>query len=90
MFASVGTPFSVTDPCLETFADVASSKVSVTLAPSRSIATVATAVTAWSGEETGVAARFTATGTDPCDDRVIAAGETVADFADFDVVGAAG
>ena len=37
--------------------------VSVTLAPSCTISTVARAVTVWSGDETGAAASLTATGT---------------------------
>ena len=75
MFASAGTPSSVTDPCLATLAVAGSSRTILTLAPSRVISTVATAVTAWSGEETGVAARFTATGI-VRGDMVIAAGDS--------------
>jgi hypothetical protein len=63
-FASCGTPVTVTDPCRTTAAEVASRRVSVTLAPSCTISTVARAVTAWSGDETGAAASLIATGTD--------------------------
>ena len=61
--ASPGTPVTVTDPCRATVAAVASRSVSVILAPSCTMSTVARAVTAWSGDETGAAASFTATGT---------------------------
>jgi hypothetical protein len=57
-FASCGTPVTVTDPCWATAAEVASRRVRVILA------TVARAVTAWSGDETGAAASLIATGTD--------------------------
>ena len=62
-FASCGTPVTVTDPCLATAAEVASTSVSVILAPSCTISTVARAVTARSGDETGAAASLIATGT---------------------------
>ena len=60
---SRGTPVTVTDPRLATAAEVAARRVSVILAPSGTISTVARAVTVWSGDETGVAASFMATGT---------------------------
>jgi hypothetical protein len=62
-FASCGTPGTVTDPCWATAAEVASRRVSVILAPSGIISTVARAVMAWSGDKTGAAARLMATGT---------------------------
>jgi hypothetical protein len=62
-FASCGTPGTVTDPCWATAAEVASRRLSVISAPSGTISTVARAVTAWSGDKTGAAARLIATGT---------------------------
>lgn len=61
--ASAGTPVTVTDPCLAKAAEVASRSVSVTLAPSCTISTVAKAVVARSADETGAAASFIASGT---------------------------
>ena len=61
--ASPGTPVTVSDPCLATVAPVASRSVSVTLAPPCTMSTVTRAVTAWSGDDTGAAASFVATGT---------------------------
>src|SRR4029079_10741943 len=61
--ASCGTPVTVTDPCLTTVGAVAPRRVSVILAPSCTISTVARAVTVWSADETGAAASLTATGT---------------------------
>jgi hypothetical protein len=61
-FASAGTPGTVTDPCWATDAEVASRRVSVISAPPDTISTVDRAVTAWSGDKTGAAARLTATG----------------------------
>jgi hypothetical protein len=62
-FASCGTPVTVTDPCWATAAEVPSMRVNVILAPSCTISTVARAVTARSGDETGAAASLIATGT---------------------------
>ncbi len=62
-FASCGTSGTVTDPCRATAAEVASRRVSVILAPSGTMSTVVRAVTAWSGDKTGAAARLRATGT---------------------------
>jgi len=62
-FASAGTPVTVTDPCLATAAEAASRSVSVILAPSATISTVAKAVVAWSSDETGAPASFIASGT---------------------------
>jgi hypothetical protein len=61
--ASCGTPVTVTDPCLTTVGAVAPRSVSVILAPSCTMSTVARAVTVWSADETGAAASLTATGT---------------------------
>jgi hypothetical protein len=63
MFESSGTPEIVTDPCLATAAEEASRRVSVTLAPSGTVPTVARAVVSPSGDETGAAASLTATAT---------------------------
>jgi hypothetical protein len=52
---------------LATVAPVASRSVSVILAPPCTMSTVASAVTAWSGEETGAAASLVATGTGRAD-----------------------
>ena len=54
--ASPGTPEIVTDPCLAMAAEETSRRVSVTLAPSGTVSTVASAVVSWSGDETGSAA----------------------------------
>jgi hypothetical protein len=62
-FASCGTPGTVTDPFWATAAEVASRRVSVISAPSGTMSTVARAVTAWSGDKTGAAARLIPTGT---------------------------
>jgi hypothetical protein len=62
-FASSGTPDTVTDPWWAAAAEVASRRVSVILAPSATMSTVARAVTAWSGDKTGADARLMATGT---------------------------
>src|ERR1700757_3287709 len=65
MLASAGTPRIVTDPCLTMAAEETSRRLSVTLAPSATVSTVASAVVCWSGDETGAAASLTATGTGP-------------------------
>jgi hypothetical protein len=70
MFASFGTPVTVTDPCRAMAAEVESSRVRVTLAPSATVSTVARAIRAWSGDETGAAASPEATGTAPGEDAV--------------------
>src|ERR1700722_17729674 len=77
-FASRETPVTVTEPCWAMAAEVASRRVSVIFAPSLTISTVARAVTVWSGDETGAAASFTATGTGVSGDAVRDAGRAAA------------
>jgi len=78
MFASRETPVTVTEPCWAIAAEVASRSVSVIFAPSLTISTVARAVTVWSGDETGAAASFIATGTGVSGDAVRDAGRIAA------------
>jgi hypothetical protein len=66
IFAPSGTPATVTDPCSAMAAEAVSMRVSVTLAPSSTLCTVARAVVVRSGDETGAAASLVATRTGAC------------------------